>query len=95
MNRRGFLAGLVATAGGLLLPHEPRRVYSFARELRVPGEAESAFLELKRREIDAMSRAADEADQRWLARAQWCVGTRERQGGREWRRRQADDRGDG
>ena len=34
MNRRGFLqamlAGATVTAGGLLLPHEPRRVYSFA-----------------------------------------------------------------
>lgn len=34
MQRRGFLAGLVATAGGLWLPYEPVRVYSFIRPLR-------------------------------------------------------------
>jgi hypothetical protein len=39
MNRRSFLASVVATASGLLLP-EPRKVYSFARELRVPGLGE-------------------------------------------------------
>lgn len=36
MNRRSFLQAFAATASGLLLP-EPRKVYSFARELRVPG----------------------------------------------------------
>lgn len=35
MNRRGFLQAFAATASGLLLP-EPRRVYSFAQELRIP-----------------------------------------------------------
>lgn len=38
-SRRSLLGGLIATAGGLLLPYEPRRVYSFARDLRVPVEA--------------------------------------------------------
>lgn len=38
MNRRGFLSALAGVAGALVLPHEPRRVYSFARELRVPGD---------------------------------------------------------
>ena len=37
MKRRNFLEALVATASGLLLPYEPKRVYSFARELRAPG----------------------------------------------------------
>ena len=36
MNRRGFLGGLVATAAGLWLPHEPERVYSFIREPAFP-----------------------------------------------------------
>jgi hypothetical protein len=38
VNRRSFLTTLAATAGGILLPWEPERVYSFARELRVPGQ---------------------------------------------------------
>lgn len=29
MKRRTFLAGLVTTAAGLVLPHEPKRIYSF------------------------------------------------------------------
>lgn len=37
MNRRAFLSALAATAGCIVLPWEPKRVYSFARELRVPG----------------------------------------------------------
>jgi len=35
MKRRAFLTGLAATAGALIVP---RRVYSFASELRVPSE---------------------------------------------------------
>lgn len=31
MNRRRFLTGLVTTAAGLLLPYEPKRVYSFGK----------------------------------------------------------------
>ena len=30
MNRRAFLSGIMATAGGILVPYEPRRVYGFA-----------------------------------------------------------------
>jgi hypothetical protein len=29
MNRRSFLASLTAAAGALILPYEPKRVYSF------------------------------------------------------------------
>lgn len=35
-NRRDFLSLFAAGVGGLLLP-TPRRIYSFANELRVPG----------------------------------------------------------
>ena len=31
MNRRGFMAALLGGAGGLVLPYEPQRVYSFIR----------------------------------------------------------------
>ncbi len=31
IGRRKLIGGLLATAGGLLLPYEPKRVYSFAR----------------------------------------------------------------
>ena len=34
MDRRGFLGSLVATAGGVLVPWEPERVYSFIRRPR-------------------------------------------------------------
>ena len=37
MNRRGFLQGLLTVGAWLVLPEEPRRIYSFARELRTPG----------------------------------------------------------
>lgn len=41
MNRRSFLGALVATASGLLIPEqEPVRVYSFAKNLKVPGVEE-------------------------------------------------------
>ena len=40
MNRRSFLGALAAAAGAMILPYEPKRVYSFARELRVPGVEE-------------------------------------------------------
>lgn len=40
MNRRSFLGTLFGIGGGLVLPYEPERVYSFARELRVPGVEE-------------------------------------------------------
>ena len=29
MNRRTFLAGALTTAAGLILPYEPKRIYSF------------------------------------------------------------------
>jgi hypothetical protein len=40
MNRRAFLSALTATASGLVLPWEPRRVYSFGSgrwHLHLPG----------------------------------------------------------
>lgn len=40
MDRRSFLQTLVGVGGALVLPYEPERVYSFARDLRVPGVAE-------------------------------------------------------
>lgn len=30
MKRRSFIQGMMTTAAGLLLPYEPKRVYSFA-----------------------------------------------------------------
>lgn len=42
LARRSFLGAFSAAIGGLLLP-EPRRVYSFARELRVPGIEETVL----------------------------------------------------
>lgn len=36
MNRRGFIGSLIATAGGLFVPYEPERVYSFIRRPVVP-----------------------------------------------------------
>jgi len=43
MNRRSFLQAFAVTASGLFLP-ESKRVYSFARDLRVPSiEFDSAW----------------------------------------------------
>jgi len=36
MNRRSFIQVLGAVTGALLIPYEPKRVYSFARDLKVP-----------------------------------------------------------
>lgn len=37
MNRRKFLAGALVTAAGLILPYEPKRIYSFpSREYLTP-----------------------------------------------------------
>ena len=33
MKRRAFLAGLATTAAGLVLPYEPKRIYSFPSRL--------------------------------------------------------------
>ncbi len=33
MKRRDFLTGLVTTAAGLVLPYEPKRIYSFGEDV--------------------------------------------------------------
>ncbi len=39
MNRRGFLASLGAAVGALVLPYEPKRVYSFPAKPQLRGLA--------------------------------------------------------
>ena len=36
MNRRSFVSGLIATVAGLVLPYEPKVIYSFASPRPVP-----------------------------------------------------------
>lgn len=35
MNRRAFLTGMISTASGLVLPYEPKRIYSFPSRMRM------------------------------------------------------------
>lgn len=44
MNRRDFLSGLIAATPALAMPYGPQRIYSFARELFVPGIGPWVFI---------------------------------------------------
>lgn len=73
MNRRSFLASLAASA--LVLPWEPKRVYSFASELRVPHSERwwrVVDLETARRIVADAAREMDECHARVL-RAQRMI----------------------